>query len=80
MLTCNQLADVSAPLVCGPHTFSTTGFKIALKNPGGNYRDAAIGSVLVFGSDEAYTAPPPAYDPWTNDPDYNYYPPGTVIP
>jgi hypothetical protein len=80
LATTNQNADGTNPLIAGAYSLTTTGFRINIKNAGGNYRDTMLGSVVVFGSDEAYTAPPAANDPWTWDDQYNNLPPGTVIP
>jgi hypothetical protein len=80
LVTTNQLADGTNPLIAGAYSLTTTGFRVNFKNSGGNYRDTELGSLVVFGSDEQYTAPPPADDPWEYDPVYNIYPPGTQIP
>jgi len=61
------------PLIPGPYNFTTNSFYIRFKDAGGTARDTELGSVVVFGSDEVWTDPPPSYD-WETDPYYPNYP------
>lgn len=54
--------DIDKGLICSAYDVSTTGFSLALINAGGNYRNTNLGQLIVFGSNEVVTEPPPGYD------------------
>lgn len=74
--TATEFNNEANPLIMGPYDFQTTGFKIRMKKANGDAANTGLASVIVFGSDEVYTEPPPAYD-WETDPTP---PGGGVIP
>lgn len=63
----NRFDDDTDPQVIGCHSYTTTGFQISVKGPGGSFNDALHIDFTVFGTDDASTVPPTAYDP-QNDP------------
>lgn len=63
----NRFDDDTDPQVIGCHSYTTTGFQISVKGPGGSFNDALHIDFTVFGTGDASTVPPTAYDP-QNDP------------
>ena len=63
----NRFDDDTDPQVIGCHSYTTSGFQISVKGPGGSFNDALHIDFTVFGTGDASTVPPTAYDP-QNDP------------
>ena len=63
----NRFDDDTDPQVIGCHSYTTAGFQISVKGPGGSFNDALHIDFTVFGTGDASTVPPTAYDP-QNDP------------
>lgn len=67
MPNANRYDDDTDPQVIGCHSYTTTGFQISVKGPGGSFNDALHMDFVVFGTGSEDTVPPTAYDP-QNDP------------
>ncbi len=67
MANANRYDNDTDPQVIGCHSYTTTGFQISVKGPGGSFNDALHMDFVVFGTGSADTVPPTAYDP-QNDP------------
>jgi hypothetical protein len=74
---CSNEANIDKGLICSAYDVTTTGFKLSCTNANGDYRDTNLGQVIVYGNNEAETAPPPGYD-YEDDPSPPVW--GGVIP
>jgi hypothetical protein len=74
---CANANNIDVGTIVGAYDVTTSGFKLSIQNGNGTYRDTNLGQIIVFGSDEVVTEPPPSYD-YEND----YNPPlwGGLIP
>jgi len=73
---CSNENNIDVGTIVSAYDVATTGFKLSVTNGNGNYRNTNLGQLVVYGSDEVVTEPPPGFD-YDTDP---LPPPGGVWP